>query len=407
MWRWAEGILAPASTQELVAAKWPIGNNSDLYPRWLGAREVLRHGRDPYGADVTREIQTGFYGRPLSAGNPADPTAREAFVYPLYVVFLLAPTVGWSFASVAAVFRWLLLAAIAGSVPLWMYALNVRLRRPSMWAAMFLALASYPAVEEYFQQNLSALVIFFLAAAAATAARDRLVLSGFLLALATMKPDVTAIAVLWFILWTTGNWKLRSRLFWSFAITMATLSIAGEIISPGWVWRFAAAVREYPSYGADPSIFHVLLPAPVAGSIETILIIMLVAFCWQRRRASAGSENFAWAMAWVAAVTLAILPKLAPYNQLLLIPAMLVLVRRYKELPRAGLISRAITKAAFACQFWQWLAATALSFCALFLPASRLPALAEAPMYTLLALVPLTLGAVILSSRRVQREVIE
>ncbi|MGD1006096.1 MAG: hypothetical protein ABR980_02565, partial [Ignavibacteriaceae bacterium] len=34
--------------------------NSDLYPRWLGSREALLHHRDPYGADVTREIQTGF-----------------------------------------------------------------------------------------------------------------------------------------------------------------------------------------------------------------------------------------------------------------------------------------------------------------------------------------------------------
>src|SRR5215469_6997896 len=38
-------------------------NQSDLYPRWVGAQEVILHGRNPYGPGVTREIQLGYYGR--------------------------------------------------------------------------------------------------------------------------------------------------------------------------------------------------------------------------------------------------------------------------------------------------------------------------------------------------------
>src|ERR1700683_986511 len=36
---------------------------TDLYPRWYGARELLLHHRDPYSADVTREIQLAYEGR--------------------------------------------------------------------------------------------------------------------------------------------------------------------------------------------------------------------------------------------------------------------------------------------------------------------------------------------------------
>ncbi|MFZ0948169.1 MAG: glycosyltransferase family 87 protein [Candidatus Sulfotelmatobacter sp.] len=394
VWHWAKTILVPAYTAKVLAEKRPVGNNSDLYPRWLGAREMLLHGRDPYGAGVTREIQTGFYGRPLDPQNPSDPTARESFVYPLYVVFLLAPTVTWSFHTVAEVVRWLLLASIACSVPLWMVALKIRPRWPLMIAATLLALGSYPAVEEYFQQNLTALVIFFLAAAAAAASRNWLTLSGFLLALATVKPDTTGLVILWFLLWVTGNWKQRNRLFWSFTVTMAALLISTEAMSPGWISRFAAAIREYPAYGTDPNILQVLLRTQLAEFLGPVLIILLIGICWRWRKAAPDSKQFGRALAWVAAVTLVVLPKLAAYNQLLLIPALLVLARGYSRFPSTGFLRRTMTKGAFACQIWQWLAATALSVCSLLFSAARLRAVAEAPMYTLLALPPLTLLAV-------------
>ena len=37
VWNWAENILVPADTVGAVSKGVPIGNNSDLYPRWLGA----------------------------------------------------------------------------------------------------------------------------------------------------------------------------------------------------------------------------------------------------------------------------------------------------------------------------------------------------------------------------------
>src|ERR1700683_3354014 len=126
VWRWAVTVLAPANAETVLAAGRPIGNNSDLYPRWLGARELLVHGRDPYSPAVTREIQTGFYGRPLNSQNPSDPTDQVAFAYPLYVAYLLTPTLTLPFRTVMETFRWFLLLTIACSVPLWMYAIGFR-----------------------------------------------------------------------------------------------------------------------------------------------------------------------------------------------------------------------------------------------------------------------------------------
>src|ERR1700689_3866250 len=108
MWYWAEKIAAPAHTAQALALGRPIGNNSDLYPRWLGARELLLHGRDPYSPEITREIQQGYYGRVLDPSRPGDSKDQAAFAYPVYVVLLIAPTVRMSFATVQGVFALLL-----------------------------------------------------------------------------------------------------------------------------------------------------------------------------------------------------------------------------------------------------------------------------------------------------------
>src|SRR6202034_3921806 len=145
VWRWANQTLAPANAETVLAAGRPVGNNSDLYPRWLGARELLLHGRDPYSVEVTREIQAGFYGRPLDAKNPADPVAQESFVYPVYVVFLISPTINLPFGTAAEIFRWLLLSAIAFSVPLWMYVVGLRPHWVVLFSYILLAVSSYAA----------------------------------------------------------------------------------------------------------------------------------------------------------------------------------------------------------------------------------------------------------------------
>ena len=69
VWAYANRVLIPYQKSDAAAQGRPRGNLSDLYPRWLGARELLLHGRDPYSAEVTRDIQAGYYGHPLEIGR--------------------------------------------------------------------------------------------------------------------------------------------------------------------------------------------------------------------------------------------------------------------------------------------------------------------------------------------------
>jgi hypothetical protein len=394
VWHWAESILLPSNTRAAQIKGIPIGNNSDLYPYWLGTRELLLHGRDPYSSDVTREIQAGFYGRPLDPQKASDPKDQEGFAYPLYVVFMLSPTVALPFRTVMETFRWLLLCAMACSIPLWMYAIGFRPERLLVVSGMVLAVGSFPAMQEFYMQNLSALVLFLLAAAAAASARGWLVLGGFLLALSTIKPQLSGFFILFFIIWSTGHWATRQRLFWSFFLSLLALIVGAERISPGWMSRFFMMIRAYLVFAADPSILRALLPAWMASAVIAAFVAFLILYCWKWRRAPAGSDHFGWALAWVAAVTLALIPKLAAYSQPLLIPTWLILLADREEIWKAGLVPRALVKSAFACQVWQWALALVLSLGSLLIPAARLRAAAEVPMYTSLASWPITLLAV-------------
>src|SRR5580704_1319989 len=106
MWFYVQHILIPHQRTEAALHGTPRGNLSDLYPRWLGARELLLHHRDPYSPELTREIQIGYYGRELDDANPDDPKDQMAFAYPLYVVFLIAPTIVFPFSLVRLVIHW-------------------------------------------------------------------------------------------------------------------------------------------------------------------------------------------------------------------------------------------------------------------------------------------------------------
>jgi hypothetical protein len=275
VWYWAGRIFAPANTAAAYSKHRPIGNNSDLYARWYGTRELLIRGRDPYSAGVTREIQIGFYGRPLSPGSSSAPMAQEAFNYPLYAAFVIAPLAVLPFPAAQQIFRWMALVMIGGSIPLWMRALGFRAGRVRVVSAMVLAAGSYPAVIEFYQQNLAAVVIFLMAVAAASAARGWLILSGFLMALATVKPEITGLVLVWFLIWGVSGWTERRRFVLAFVGTFLFLILGATLVSPHWIGRFVSAISSYQSFEADPSLLSVLLPWAISKLAAVALVSAL------------------------------------------------------------------------------------------------------------------------------------
>src|SRR2546426_1509790 len=201
-WFYVQRVLVPHQLAEAVAHGIPRGNLSDLYPRWLGARELLSHHRDPYSAEVTREIQMGYYGRPLDPSRPDDPKDQVGFVYPVYVVFLIAPTVHLPFQDVQAVFRAMLWLLSAASVLLWLRFLQWRPSGPILAALLIMTISCFSVVQGIKLQQLTLVVAVMIAGSAALLAGGHLFLAGILLALAPIKPQIAGRPPAWFVLWS-------------------------------------------------------------------------------------------------------------------------------------------------------------------------------------------------------------
>src|SRR5215468_9714006 len=248
MWIWVQAIAVPHQQAESAERGAPRGNLSDLYPRWLGARELLLHHRDPYGSDITREIQIGYYGRPLDPTRPNDPKDQQGFAYPVYVVLLLAPTVTLQFSTVHRLFFWLFVALTTLSVPLWMRTLRWRVSKATLLVWVLLTLSCFPAIQALKLQQLTLLVAALVAASMHALVRSHFVLAGTLLAVATIKPQLVFLLVLWLCIWVSGDWRERRLVIGSYAIAMLVLMISGEVLLPGWIPKFYAAVRNYNRY---------------------------------------------------------------------------------------------------------------------------------------------------------------
>jgi hypothetical protein len=362
MWFYVDHILVGYQVADAAAHQRPRGNLSDLYPRWVGARELLLHRRNPYGDDVTLEIQKGYYGRALDPARPDDPKDQQGFAYPVYVVFLLAPLIGLPFHEVQILFYWVLIGLTGASVCLWLRALRWRLPPLAVATCIALMLGSVPGVQGIKLQQLSLLVAALLAGSAACVASGFLFCGGALLALATVKPQLAWPLVAWLGVWALSDWRARQRFVFGFATTMAFLLAGAEIVLPGWLWMFAHAVGQYHRYTQNQSVLDQLFPWAFTGKILAAGAVLACAVSlWRGRGESADAVNFGRATALVMALTVLVVPMYAPYNQVLLLPAILVLVRdRAFFISRSSAVRFAYLAAAFALA-WQWIASLSLS----------------------------------------------
>jgi len=399
MWIWVQRIAIPYQVSQANAKGIPRGNLSDLYPRWLGARELLVHGRDPYGSDVTREIQVGYYGRAIDSDRPNDPKDQQAFAYPLYIVFLLAPTIGLPFPVVQKIVLGLLVLLTAASVLFWLRALGWRISAAWQLVWILLVTGCFPAIQAFMLQQLTLLVAALVAASLYCIVRQRLVMAGGLLALSAIKPQLVVLIIASLCLWVFGNWKERQRLFWSFAAVMAMLVVGGEFLRPGWIREFRLAVAAYYQYtGGGQSVLSVSL-TPLWGKLASAIVVcVLFVVLWKVRHAASDSSDFCWAFSLVLAITLLIVPMYAPYNQLLLVPGLLLIAQRIQPLWKRNLVSRFLITLTALAVFWPWVAAGALAAALLFLPGSTVEKAWPLPLLTTLA-IPVTTVATLIAGR--------
>lgn len=309
----------------------------DLYPRWVGTRELLFNGGNPYGPYVSHEIQMAFYGHAV-VQDYEDPNAHlvdeQRFVYPLYVVFLLWPTAYLDFATVQQWAPPVLAMLTAMSVLLWMSALRWKPSRVLTTAIILFVIASPQVVQGLRLRQLGLLVAFFLALGTWCITRHKLAISGIVLAIATIKPQMAVLPLLWLLFWGLGDWRKRWSLLAAFVLTLALLIVAGQLLLPGWLVYFIGGLAAYRHYFQTTSLVCFLL-GNTAGAVASAAILGgILVLGWRSRKSDFASPEFLYTTAMFFIGVTLILPLWTPYNQvLLLLPALMVL-QDWALLPR-------------------------------------------------------------------------
>ena len=313
-------IAAPLWHLHIINRNMP-SSHSDLVDEWVGVRDAL-HGQNPYSAETTRDIQITYYGRPIT---PADHVADQAFPYPAHLVILLAPLAPLSWEAARRTFLLIIVPLLGISFWLCIRLVNLPVKRTRATAIVFAALCSWPIMWGLRLQQPTLLVASLVFLACFLLSREQGVAAGILLALSTVKPQAVLPLILWLLLWAS------LRRMWGFVVslggTTVLLMVWTERIVPDWFHKWIAALHAYgSSHGGLP--LQLVLGRWV-GLVCTALLVAYSAFLlWRLRRCPARSAEFGFAVSFALAVTvcsnLTFLPVI--YNQILLLPACLILV---------------------------------------------------------------------------------
>ena len=132
--------------------------------------------------------------------------------------------------------------------------------------------------------------------------------------------------------------------------------------------QFRDAVAAYRQYTGGAGSLLDVLATPVLGKIlAAVAVIAVVVTGWRVRFASHDSAAFSTMLALVLVVTLVIVPSFAPYNQVLLLPAVFLIAASWKELWSRDRLTRMACGLAVLVVVWPWLACCGLMLASLLL----------------------------------------
>ncbi len=341
-WSYTHRVLRPWESYVNVTRGQLKAQMGDLYSPWVGTRELLLNGRNPYGPEVSHEIQDGFYRHPLDQ-NYAKPSSQildeQRFAYPVYVVFLLAPTVHMEFSRLQ---HWAgILFAVLTALSVWLWLSVLQWRSPGwvVFCAALFTLATPQIAQGLRLRQLGLLVAFLIAVAAWLVVREHYFLGGILLAISTIKPQMVVLCIAWLFVWSLGEWKRRWPLVAGFSGMLGVLTGAGLYVAPDWPRQFLEGLQAYRRYVPTTSLLRLILGDWAGGALSIMLVIAFLTFAWHHRKVSPESHQFANTVGVVLIVTSLVLPLLTPYNQMLLLLPALILLQDWNRLPRAGRVA--------------------------------------------------------------------
>jgi len=302
---------------------------SDFLPRWVGVRQFLMKAQSPYSDATTQEIQQRFYGRPARSNED-----QVLFVYPFYSLFIIGP---YALINDYNMARAVWMTTLEVSIILIAFA-AISLSRWKPAPLMLIVLLIFAALWYYgiralINANASILVGLLIMGAflAIRAGQDSW--AGLLLALATIKPQVVILLILFVLVWSIseGRWLL----FWSILGNLALMIAITSLLIPDWTWQNFRQVMAYPGYtlpGTPGAIFIQWLPGVGKQLGWALTIFLTTTLLWEWRVAR--KKDFHWFL-WTACLTLVVTTMIgirtATENYVILFPALVLVFAAWDQ----------------------------------------------------------------------------
>lgn len=354
-------LFIPRS-HEMAAASGLGGGYSwgnDFHPVWLTSRQALLEHTDPYSPEMTRQLQTGVFGRALDPHNPHDPPAQyREYAYPAITALVMWPAALIPFPELRILLAVLLPLLTIITLGLWDRALEWQLSATWFSVIVVLTLTSYQMLEALFAEQLGLFAALFLAGSALAIREERFMLAGALSSLTLMKPETSSLAIFYLLLWSFSD-RRRAHFWQGFAIVSFALLTASLLIWPHWIFEWIHVVLGYNRY-AMPPLIQVLLgkstPAYMGRSISVGFIAAAVLLAWRYRTSSQHSPRFWLTLSLILAITcVAVLPGQAIYDHTILLPGIFLVLIHRQRLAAAGRVSHILLYAGALALFWPWI----------------------------------------------------
>lgn len=279
----------------------PGGN--DFLARWNGAHEWLQNGKDPYSDEVSLITQELIYGHPADVSKGED---LNQFVYPMYSMIFFAPFGLMEYNLARAVFMTVLEICMGIICVVSLQITNWKVKRLTLTALLFFALAWYCAIRTVILGQFSGLNALIMLVAIWAIQKKQDVVAGILLILSTSKPQMSYLLVLFVFFWAFSS--RRWKLILSMVITFIVLMAGTMILLPQWPIGWLRQMISYPDYtgriGSTLSIIAGYVPG-IETQVNTFLhgafyLYLLVE--WFRCKGK-DTQTFTWAAFMTLVVT--------------------------------------------------------------------------------------------------------
>ncbi len=302
---------------------------SDFLPRWVGTRQFLMKAQSPYSEATTQEIQQRFYGR--AARSDED---QVLFVYPFYSIFIFGPFAMISDFNTARA-AWMTVLEV-GIILIAIASISLSRWKPAplmLIVLLIFAALWYYGIRALINANASILIGLLVVGAFLAIRAEQDAWAGLMLALATIKPQIVILLILFVLLWSIS--ERRWLLFWSILGNLALMIAITSLLIPDWTWQNFRQVMAYPGYtlpGTPGEIFLEWLPGVGKQLGWALTIILTTTLLWEWRIAR--RKDFHWFL-WTAYLTLVATTMIgirtATENYVVLFPALVLIFAAWDQ----------------------------------------------------------------------------